>query len=378
MELWLLFSIIAVALILIVLIKGRKDEKFTRRKAAAILVAAPILFVLSGFFLANTLLNPVESIQYQLGKALCFVVSPTLLLSGIAVYLASPHVNKKKPVSLLPEWEQRMRKIYGIAALLAIGLLVLSQSPLMLFGLVLLIPYIVFFIYLLKEKRNLIVSLFFLVLWYLWFPGVSNSLSPIHFSQVFTEAIKNPPYFGPLGYNVYWLFYSVMMFPGVIMLLFSSLSGIKSIEKIMAKVFTAKTCAAILIVPLILMFALPPQLVTNPNLHHPSVVAGQAVEISINGDRTERYFNEASGEWTYSIAVSYNGRLILENVSLGGVVVSQPFDNNTVMVTENNDDVSPNFPNSGLVVIRDKAFVTWVSLVSRNSLGEAIYSVGWF
>jgi len=162
------------------------------------------------------------------------------------------------------------------------------------------------------------------------------------------------------------------------MLLLSSLSGVKRIEKVMARVFTAKTCALILTVPMILMFALPPAFVTNPNMRHPSIVVAQAGDISINEDRTERYFNDTSGEWVYSIAVRYNRRLVLTNISLGGVVISRPFDNSTVRVTENNNDVTSNTSNSGVIVIRDKECVNWVSLVSRNALGEAIYGIGWF
>lgn len=401
MELWPLLSIISVALILIPLIKGKKDGKFTRRKAAAILVAAPILFVLSGLFLANTVVNPAESLPYQVGKALCFVASPTLMLSGIIVYIAAPHEEKKKSATVqqlsmahpeekpgvsLPKWEKQARKIYGTTALLLLGLLVFTWSPLMLFGLVVLIPYIIFFIYMLRGKRSLVVPLFFLLLWNFWFSITIGSLSipispilfSIHFSQIFTEVIRNSPYFGPLGYNVWVMFYSMVMFSGIIMLLFSALSGVKRIEKVMARVFTAKTCALILTVPVILMFALPPWLVTNQNLRHPSIVVGQATDIGINEDRTERYFNDTSGEWIYSIAVRYNGRLILTNISLGGVVISPPFNNSTVRITENNNDVTPNFSNSGVIMIRDKAFVSWVSLVSRNALGEAIYGIGWF
>lgn len=218
----------------------------------------------------------------------------------------------------------------------------------------------------------MIVSLFFLMLWYFLYTP------PIHFSQVFSEVIKNPSYFVPLGNNLWFMFYSAVMLSGVIVLLFSALSGIKRLENIMARVFTAKTCAVILTVPMILMFALPPDLVTNLNLRHPSVVSAQATEIGINEGATERYFNETSGEWTYSIAVRYNGRLILTNISLGGTVMSQPFNNSTVSITEYNNDTAPNFSNSAVVVVRDKTFVSWVSLVSRNSLGEAIYGIGWF
>ena len=284
----------------------------------------------------------------------------------------------KSVATPLPNWEKKTRKIYGVIALLSLGLLVLTFSPLMLYGLIVLIPYILFFIYMLRGKRSLVVSLLFLLLWYVWFSALSGSMSPIHFSQIFTEVIKNSPYFGPLGYNVWWMFYSVVMFSGVVMLLLSSLSGVKRIEKVMARVFTAKTCAVILTVPVILMFALPPGFVTNPLVRYPSVVAAQATDIGINEDRTERYFNDTSGEWVYSIAVRYNGNLIITNISLGGKIISPPFDVSTVRITENNNDVTPNFSNSGVIVIRDKTFVNWVSLVSRNALGEAIYGIGWF
>ena len=203
-------------------------------------------------------------------------------------------------------------------------------------------------------------------------------MTPIHFSQIFTEFIRNPPYFGALGYNVGWMFYSVVMFSGVIMLLLSSLSGVKRMEKVMARVFTAKTCAVILTLPVILMVALPPGFVTNPLMRHPSVVTAQATDIGINEGMTERYFNDTSGEWVYSITVRYNGNLLITNVSLGGKIISPPFDNNTVRITEANSDITANFSNSGVIVIRDRVFVNWVSLVSRNALGEAIYSIGWF
>ena len=363
----------------------------TTRKGVLTVVAAIILFVLSGLFLMNTVMHPSDSFPYFVGKVLCIGVSPILLISGILMLLIARRNTKelvttqqliaahtaKILATSLPAWEQRARKIYGVVALLLIGLLVLTWSPLMLFGLVLLIPYIVFFAYMLMGKRNLVVSLFFFVLWYFWFSVAVIPLSPIHFSQIFTEAIKNPPYFGPLGYNVWWMFYSVVMLPGIIMLLFSALSGIKMIEKVMARIFTAKTGIVILMAPMVIL-ALPPAWVANPNMVHPSIVSAQAVDIGINTGGTERYFNQTSGEWVYSIAVMYNGPLLLTNISLGGIVISPPFNNGTVRITEYNKSVTPNFSNSGVIVITDKTFVNWVSLVSGNNLGEAIYGIGWF
>lgn len=388
MELWPLFSVAAVALIIVPLAVGKKYGKFTRRKAAVVIAAAPIVFVLIGLFLANTLVNPADSLQFQLGRALCLAAAPALLLAGIFMYVASPHEEKSKPAKAklrpgekpaipLPEWERTMRKIYGIAAFLLLGLLVMSWSPLMLLGLVVLIPYIALFAYMLAGRRGLVASLFFLALWFAWFSAVFP-MPIVHFPQIFAQVMANPPYFGPLGYNVWFMFYSVVMLSGAVVLLFSSLSAAKGLEGAMARVFNAKTFAAIAIVPVALMFVLPPGLVTNPNVHRPSMVAAQATDIGINEALTERHFDAAAGEWVYSVAVRYNGRLVLENVSIGGTVVSAPFDNRTVVVIEDNADTAPNFSNSGTVVIRDKAFVEWVSLVSRNGLGEAIYGVGWF
>jgi hypothetical protein len=67
-----------------------------RRRGALLIVSAPVLFILSGLFLANTVVNPVESLVYKLGEALCFIAAPVLLISGIVVYITAPHERKKK------------------------------------------------------------------------------------------------------------------------------------------------------------------------------------------------------------------------------------------------------------------------------------------
>ncbi len=389
MELWPIFSLIAVAAMLFALITGRKIGAFTRRKAIIVVVAAPILFVASGLLLANTLVNPTESIQYQVGVALCCVVSPMLVLSGVFMYISQPratmpvgqpppNVNPgEKPPTPLPAWERRARKIYGVTALLLVGLLVFTFNPLMLLGLIVLIPYILLFVYMLMGRRSLVASLFFLLLWYVWFPIVGSTLSPLHFMQLFTELMRGAPYFGPLGYNVFWMFYSVVMFSGAVMLLLSSLSGIERLGRVMPRVFNGKMCAAVFAVPLLLMILIPPGLVTDPNMSKPSIVTQQALDIIIDEDNSERYYNGTSGEWVYSIAISYSGELLITNISLGGEVIDPPFDETEVKITEAANDAVSGMKR-GVVLIRDEALVSWVSLVSENSAGEAIYSVGWY
>jgi len=374
---------------LFALIKGKRNKAFTRRRAVVILVIAPILFVVSGLLLANTLINPTDSIQYQVGVALCYVISPILMLSGAFMYLSSPRtmmpveqsppsVNPdKKPQTPLPAWEKRARKIYGTTALLLIGLLVLTFSPLMLLGLIVLIPYILLFIYMLMGKRNLFISLFFLLLWYVWFPIVGSALSPLHFMQLFTELMRGSPYFEPLGYNVFWMFYSVVMFSGAVMLLLSSLSGTERLGKVIPRVFNGKICAVIFSVPLLVMILIPPSLVTDPNMSKPSIVTQQAVDIIIDEKNSKRYYNGTSGEWVYSIVISYSGELLITNISLGGKVINPPFDETEVKITETENDAVSGMKR-GVVLIRDEALVNWVSLVSENSAGEAIYSVGWY
>ncbi len=64
------------------------------------MVATLLLFILSGLFLANTIMNPVESLSYQVGEALCFAAAPTLLISGIIICVTVPHEKKEKRVTV--------------------------------------------------------------------------------------------------------------------------------------------------------------------------------------------------------------------------------------------------------------------------------------
>jgi len=59
----------------------------TRRKGVLMIVSAPLVFVLSGLFLANTVVNPIESLTYQVGEVLCFILAPVMLIVGITIFI---------------------------------------------------------------------------------------------------------------------------------------------------------------------------------------------------------------------------------------------------------------------------------------------------
>ncbi|MCX6656884.1 MAG: PGF-pre-PGF domain-containing protein, partial [Candidatus Bathyarchaeota archaeon] len=99
-DLWPFLSVVFVALTLVLLVKGRKGGRLTIRTGAVMVGAAPLLFVISGLFLANTVINPAESLLYQVGLVLCFAVAPTLFASGIFALATVPHVKKEEYVAM--------------------------------------------------------------------------------------------------------------------------------------------------------------------------------------------------------------------------------------------------------------------------------------
>jgi len=91
----------------------------TRRKGALIIVSAPLLFILSGLFLANTVMHPVESFPYQIGEVLCFILAPALLISGVAVCIVAPHERKEKRIIQVAAVPPRKKpKVYSATRLL--------------------------------------------------------------------------------------------------------------------------------------------------------------------------------------------------------------------------------------------------------------------
>ena len=100
---WPWMSVVLVALALILLFTGKKHGKLTKRNGALMAILAPVIFILSGLFLANTIIYPAESLPYQIGDALCFVAAPILLVSGIVVYATARRVEKRTRRTATPQ-----------------------------------------------------------------------------------------------------------------------------------------------------------------------------------------------------------------------------------------------------------------------------------
>jgi len=44
--------------------------------------------------------NPAESLPYQVGEVLCFIIAPALLISGIAMCIMAPHEKKERRAAI--------------------------------------------------------------------------------------------------------------------------------------------------------------------------------------------------------------------------------------------------------------------------------------
>jgi len=170
----------------------------TRRKGALMLVSAPLLFILSGLFLANTVVHRPDSYPFLIGEGLCFFVAPALLIAGIIVSVTAPHVKKTKPLTIASRRETTpvvysstertillVRRIIGLAfivtlftlAFIADGTLRLMLAMFVAFPFPLFtIPYLTMALYLTLSKKLRVVDVFpifgcAIVLWILLVPG---------------------------------------------------------------------------------------------------------------------------------------------------------------------------------------------------------------
>lgn len=91
--------------------------KLSRRKGALLMAAAPLIFLSSGLFLANAVMFSPESLPFKIGEALCFILSPALLICGVVVFIRAPHETKTREIPLTPA--PRKPKVYSARRLKA-------------------------------------------------------------------------------------------------------------------------------------------------------------------------------------------------------------------------------------------------------------------
>lgn len=182
--------------------------RFTKRRGILLIVLAPIVFVLSGLFLANQVLYSPESFQYQIGAVLAFIVSPFLLILGITTCVVakmhapkttpshavitysadqtnvstepsksspesqntSPDHSSKtgKPKFVMPSWERWARRIYMTSVLMISLIIAFVQGivflPVSALFITLWILPIVMAFYLLKGRRGRVATWLLLIL----------------------------------------------------------------------------------------------------------------------------------------------------------------------------------------------------------------------
>ena len=183
-EVWLLLSIAFIASVVFLITKNRKNAAVRRRNGAILIASAPVLFVLSGLFLANTVINPAESLLYVVGEALCYAVAPVLLSSGIVIFWVAPHEKKivqpqqspaprpkkePRPYSRPRLLIQRMMGLAYIISLLALPFILggaKEESFMMLIVLfvsipfpVFTIPYMIAALYLVFNKKRRVIDI---------------------------------------------------------------------------------------------------------------------------------------------------------------------------------------------------------------------------
>ena len=184
LEVWLLLSIVLSAFGIVLVSKKRKNAAVRRRNGAILIISAPVLFLLSGLFLANTIINPADSPLYVIGEVLCYTVTPAFLFTGITVFYLAPHKKKiVQPQQSSPPRQKKAPKPYSRPRLLfqrMLGLtyiIILLASPFILEGvtarasnlLVILllaspfntfsIPYLIMALYLLFNKKRRIIDI---------------------------------------------------------------------------------------------------------------------------------------------------------------------------------------------------------------------------
>jgi len=336
--------------------------RFTKRRGVLLIALAPIVFVLSGLFLANQVLYSPGSFQYQFGQLLVLIVSPFLLILGIITCVVakmrtpkttnpspvaitypadqtnlstepsksnsnpqsqstSPdHSNKAdKPKSDMPNWERWARRIYMIGILMTGLTIVLVQSivylPVSALFVTLWVMPVVMGFYLLKGRRGRIGTWLLVILALLSFVD----LLPIPLSLLMGPAavqLRNYYTAGVIGLDPFGQVSAILALRSGIVLsagIFLVVARLRQHPKVkqltIPRVFKAAAVAIVLLPLLLMPFIQVGEPTANTHLNPTS--AGLSGFSSLTWDnvfqKSNRTFNSTTGLWTYTIAMSNQG-----------------------------------------------------------------------
>ena len=312
-------------------------SKLTKRRGILLIVLAPVVFMLSGLFLANQVLHPPESLPYVLGLFLCFIVSPILLVLGVTVYVvawrrqrkAEPEiltvreerlVQQDKPAKAkpqMPRWERWARRIYILTIL--VWLVVTAATffirlPLIFFPMVFVMPLIVCF-YLKSSRRGWFGAIFILLISAITFFGALPSLTlfvgapGVGFIDRYLDWAAGVDQLG--GLVVLLTVRAAIIFSAGIFLVVARLLQYQKIQRLSGKkIFKAVAVGAVLLPLLLMMVTSSGETNADPAIVNPTGYGWGGAPNLLAPDfsfpqGTSRIFDEATGMWTYTLPL-YN------------------------------------------------------------------------
>ncbi len=330
--------------------------RFTKRKGILLIVLAPIVFVLSGLFLANQVLYSPESFQYQIGQVLTLIVSPFLLILGIATCVVAkicspknvpaheektqslastnlatepsnsnfpPQIQSKLPgKSDMPNWEHWARRIYMIAVLMtAVAIALVQGAAFVTFSWLIItlwvVPAVMGF-YLLKGRRGRIVTWLLVILALLSFADLlpfplSLLMGPaaIQLGNYFTAGVIGMDPFGQIS-AILALRSGIILSASIFLVVARLWQHPKVKRTTISRVLKVATVVIILL-PLLLMPFIQAGEPTSENHLNPKSagLSSSSTPSSLTWDnifqKTYRTFNSTTGLWTYTIALSNQG-----------------------------------------------------------------------
>jgi Flp pilus assembly protein TadB len=320
--------------------------------------------VLSGLFLANQVLYSPESLQFQIGQLLAFIVSPFLLILGITMclvakihapkttpsptvinYLAdqtnlstelsnsnsslqsqstSPDHSSKtdKPKSDMPIWERWARRIYIIGVLMTSLIIALVQSivflPVSALFITLWILPVVMGFYLLKGRHGRVGTWLLLILALLSFVDLlpiplSLLMGPagIQLRNYYTAGVIGLDPFGQVS-MILALRSGIVLSAGIFLVVARLRQHPKVKQLAISRVFKAAAVVIVLLPLLLMPFIQAGEPTANSHLNptsggfssssSPSTLTWDSIF-----EKTYRTFNSTTGLWTYTIAMSNRG-----------------------------------------------------------------------